>query len=261
MNIVAVDDEKLLLYELLNELEKVFPNADLIGFDEGEDALEYIEKMDERLDYAFLDIKLRGMTGIQLAKQIKDRKPEAKIIFCTAYSDYALEAYQVHAVGYIMKPVTEEKIREQLEALQQILRSPVMEDDGRLNVHTFGTFEVFRNGKPLVWEREKAKELLAYLIDRRGAAVSNAGIAVVLWEDDSKARNVQTILSSLRKTLKNAGCEDILLRARNATSIDVKKVHCDLYDFLCGNTLAINMYHGEYMEQYGWAENTRENLS
>lgn len=261
MNIIAVDDEQLLLYELLNELEKVFPDADLIGFDEGEDALEHIEKMKGHLDYAFLDIKLRGMTGIQLAKQIKDRKPETKIIFCTAYSDYALEAYQVHAVGYIMKPVTADKIKEQLEALKQILKSPVIEDDGKLNVHTFGTFEVFRKGKPLVWEREKAKELLAYLIDRRGAAVSNTGIAVVLWEDDSKTRNVQTVMSSLRKTLKNAGCEDILIRARNATSIDVKKVHCDFYDFLGGNSLAVNTYHGEYMQQYGWAENARSNLS
>lgn len=78
MNIIAVDDEQLLLYELLNELEKVFPDADLIGFDEGEDALEHIEKMKGHLDYAFLDIKLRGMTGIQLAKQIKDRKQKTR---------------------------------------------------------------------------------------------------------------------------------------------------------------------------------------
>lgn len=253
MNIIALDNKRL-LYGLICELDKVFPKDNVVGFDNSEEVLSYAKRLRGHLDYAFMDTKLKEMSGIQFARELKELKPETKIIFCTANPDYALEAFQVDAVGYIMKPITEEKIRKKLEGLQEIIMNPPMRDECKLIVRTFGNFETFMNGKPLRWEREKAKELLAYLIDRRGAVVSNKDIAIVLWADESKTRNVQTVMSSLRKTLKNAGCEDILIKGRNATAVDTKKVYCDLYDFLRGNSWAVNAYHGEYMEQYEWAK-------
>lgn len=123
-------------------------------------------------------------------------------------------------------------------------------------VHTFGNFEAFWKDRPLDWERDKAKELLAYLVDRRGAAVSSAEIALVLLGDDAKVRNVQTIISSLRKTLNSVGAGDVLIKRRNRTAIDVSKIQCDMYDFLDGDTRAERAYQGQYMSNYSWAEFT-----
>ena len=114
MNILAVDDEPIMLWSLKDSLEKVFSKNDdtVKSFDEIDNAMNYIDSLgEERLDYAFLDIKLRGINGIDFAALIKEKKPGVRIVFCTAYSDKALDAFKINAIGYLLKPITEEKIR------------------------------------------------------------------------------------------------------------------------------------------------------
>ena len=257
MNILAVDDEPLMLRVLSDNLKKIFsaPGARVWSFDEVEDIFQAEALWRDPPQYAFLDIKLRGILGLELAKHIKERSPATRILFCTAYSDYGVEAFSVQAVGYILKPVTEQKLRDAIAQVEELLGQTVPRHE-KLRVQTFGNFEVFSANRPLVWERSKAKELFAYLIDRRGASVNNTEIALALWEDDSKVRSVQTILASLRKTLARAGAADVLLRTFNRTSIDPKKVDCDLYDYLAGDVRAVNAYQGEYMTNYSWGEFT-----
>ena len=146
------------------------------------------------------------------------------------------------------------------EQLDQILTKPSKKPGVVVRVQTFGEFEVFVNNKPLVWERKKARELMAYLVDKRGAAATTAEIALTLWDDDSKIRSVQTIISSLRKTLRKAGVTDVLVKSRNRTAVDVSKICCDLYEFIDGNVAAVNAYRGEYMSNYSWAEFTNGHL-
>ena len=258
MKVIAVDDEQILLMGLTDKLKKAFPEGtDIKSFTDADDALSYVDgALPEKIDYAFLDIQLCGVTGIELAKAIKERMPLIRIIFCTAYSDYALEAFGVHAMGYLMKPVSLEQIRQTVADIDSFfdivsgkagIKKTDVEGSEKLRVQTFGNFEAFAHGKKLVWEREKAKELLALLVDRRGAAVSNAEIAIALWEDDQKVSHVNTIVSSLRKTLNEAGMKNVLVKSRNQTAIDVNNVDCDLYSFLDGDVRAVNAYNGEYM--------------
>lgn len=67
-------------------------------------ALEWAK--DTRPDVAFLDIQLRGMTGIQLAEKLKEMYPDLPIVFVTGYREYAFDAIQLHVAGYLLKPVT-----------------------------------------------------------------------------------------------------------------------------------------------------------
>ena len=105
MLILAVDDETLMLNMLVETLKNVFSDERYVvmGFDDGKEALEYVSSSEESLPYAFLDIRLRGMLGIELAKEIKEIRSETRIIFCSAYTEYALDAFSVHAVGYLLK--------------------------------------------------------------------------------------------------------------------------------------------------------------
>ena len=244
---------------MTENLKKIFcAKSDAVfAFDEAAQAVAFLKKGAASIDFAFLDVKLRGMLGIDLAVEVRKKYPAARIIFCTAYSGFTLDAFNVYAVGYLLKPITEEKIRGVLDQLRLMLPTRTQ---SRLRVQAFGHFAVFHQGKPLHWHRKKAEELLAFLIDRRGAAVSNSEIAMILWEDDSKVRNVQTILSSLRQTLREAGCEDVLLHTRNQTAIDVARVDCDYYDYLAGLPNAAGEYQGEYMSNYSWAEFTNGKL-
>ena len=107
---------------------------------------------------------------------------------------------------------------------------------------------------------EKAKELLAYLIDRYGSSVTTEQIAVVLWEDrpyDRTLKNyVATVVKALRNALGDAGVEDILIKTHNHLAVDVQKFKCDSYDFEKWDVAAINSFRGEYMADYSWAEFT-----
>lgn len=263
MKILAVDDERLVRKGLVEELNKVFPGAEIDDFEDGKAAISFVKEVSEsqqNIAYAFLDIKLRGMTGIELAKEIKGLMPDIKVVFCTGYSEYAFEAYAVFAKGYLMKPVTAEDIEKMLDAMDGDWRKQLRQASGILTVQTFGNFEVFVNDKLLAFKREKAKELLAYLIDRNGASATSAEIAAVLWEDKPFDRSLKsqysTVVASLKETLREAGVEDVLIKSWNHLAIRRDKVKCDVYDFLEGDVAAINTYRGEYMNNYSWAEFT-----
>ena len=112
--------------------------------------------------------------------------------------------------------------------------------------------------------RLKAKELLAYLVDRKGAGVTMGELSAVLWEEGpdtlSRQSNLRNLISDLRKTLCDVGAEGILLKTRNTIAIDADAVDCDYYDFLRHIPYAVNRYQGEYMSQYSWAELTAASI-
>ena len=261
MYILAADDERIMLKELITELKQVFPNGDIQGFQEPLEAEAWameLAREGKKLDYAFLDIRMRGMNGIELARRLKLLHPGTVLIFCTAYTEYAFDAVGMYAKGYLMKPISAQNIIRTLDEMVYDWRKSQEVQVERFWIKTFGNFEVFVDGQPLVFEREKAKEMLAYLVDRSGASVTTEQLAVVLWEDrayDRTLKNyVSTVLGSLRKTLRKVGKEDILIKTRNHLSVNPEKIKCDAYDYEKGIVAAVNSFRGEYMVNYSWAE-------
>ena len=263
MYVLAVDDERLALDNLAIELKSVFPNTEVHCECKPQEALEWAETINNdgaTLRYAFLDIEMGSFSGLELARKLKQIFPNVIISFCTAYSQYALEAYGLYAKGYLLKPVSAKSIELMLDEMVTDWRAEAGKEKHLVKVQSFGNFEVFLDDKILKFEREKAKELFAYLIDRHGSTVTTKEIAMVLYEDaeyDQKTKNIVTkIVSSLRNTLKKAGIDDILVKTWNHLAIDVSKIKCDAYDFEAGDVTAINSFHGEYMKDYSWAEFT-----
>lgn len=260
MNILAVDDEPLALDALTGAVHRALPEADIFPFRTGPEGLKCAQA--NPVDVAFLDIDMREMSGLALAVRLKELRGETNIVFITGYSDYALEAMNLYASGYLLKPVTPEKILSAMEHLRHPVARP---KSGKLRVQCFGSFEVFADGKPVSFPRRKSKELFAYLIDRRGVQVSMAEIAEALWEDGkydlSRNNQIHSFLHDLIKTLDALGEKDVVLRQRNAISVDVSRVDCDVYLCMSGSPAAINAYTGEYMTQYAWAEFTAGTLT
>jgi len=257
MNIIAVDDESDALWCIEEAIRKAVPGCDLKTFTNPKDALEHAKW--HFVTVAFLDIEMRGMTGLDLALRLKELNPKTNIIFVTGYSDYTGNALRLRASGYIMKPASVGQIQDEIENLRY---PPIMQ---HLYIQCFGAFEVFADGKPLSFQRTKSKELLAYLIDRKGAAANTGDIIGALWEDEpvsaSVCSQVRTVFAELCKALKAAGADDWIIKSRNSFSVDPDKISCDYYEFLNGNVTALNTYAGEYMSQYSWAEMTNGWLS
>lgn len=254
MRIVCVDDEALIAQNtaaLCRKLPYVEETVTLTG---AKKALDWFEK--NRAEIAILDIDMTGMNGLQLAARIRAASPETKIIFLTGYNQYAVDAFKLRASGYLMKPVDEDELAEEIEYA-------VSTDHGKHDEHvvirTFGGFDVFAGGRLVNFKQKKCKELLAVLVDRQGASVSRQEAFAVIYEDRQYDRPMQkqfdAIIRSMRDSLREYGIDDIFEMQRGQMRIMAEKVSCDLYRFLAGDADAVNSYRGEYMSGYSWASN------
>lgn len=259
MKAIAVDDKKMPLEALVEAIEEAEPGINLTSFRNPLDVLAWEGVGD--VDVAFVDIDMPGMSGIQLAQELKMRNAKVNVIFATGFHEYTGDAMRLHASGYLMKPITAEKVRHELDDLRHPLETVTTK---RLYVKCFGNFEAFVDGAPLEYSRSRTRELFAYLVDRRGSVVSNNEVEAVLWEDESSEKGVhsylRTLTSDLRRSLESKGLGDVLIKRRGALGVDPSLFDCDYYQFLEGLPSAVNAYHGEYMSQYSWAEMTLANL-
>ncbi|MCR5654502.1 MAG: response regulator [Lachnospiraceae bacterium] len=257
MNIIAVDDEKIALEGVLKALKNTVPDAEITGFSKADDA--YLFARGHEVDVALLDISMRGENGVDLAGKLQQIYPKVNIIFTTGYDHYAVDAFKLHASGYILKPVTTEKLKQEFSHLR-FDHSQVNERDiRRLVIRTFGNFEVFVDGMPVKFQYRKTKELLAYLVDRKGAFCSMKELMSVLWEDDDGDHSsyLKNVRSDLMNTLKSYDCDDVIVKQRGQMAIVPSRITCDYYSYLKAKGEG---YNGEYMTQFSWAENTQAGL-
>lgn len=254
MKILCVDDEPLALEMLTEAIQEAKPDAELKAFRKQSELLAQAEQ--NGCDIAFLDIHMRGMNGVELAKKLKEVNPKMNIIFVTGYDEYTGDAMRLRASGYVMKPVTKEKLEEELKEL----RFPIEpKSDAILKVQCFGNFDVFTpDGTPVHFERSKSKEVFAYLVHRHGSSCTVKEIAAALFEDepyDTKQQAyLQKIFSAMMKSLKKIGAEKVVNKSYNSMSVNVNMLDCDYYRFLELDAGAVNSYQSEYMSQYYWAD-------
>lgn len=255
MKILVVDDERLARLRMEKLLETACPGA-VVYF-----AANYMEAMKmplEQIHVAFLDIEMPKVNGIELAKMIQEVNPTINIIFVTAYSTFALEAYKLYASGYVEKPCTVEMIQKEMAHL----RYPIVER--HLLVRCFGNFEAFCEGESLYFKRRAAKDILAYLVHLRGSSASTSELIAVLWEDEMEADRrrdyFRSLIASLRATLKSYNLEDVFINRRDHFAINVNLIDCDYYRYINGDKDPIIQFRGEYMNQYSWGEETKAAL-
>ena len=254
MRILCIDDEPLMRKMVELAVKEAKPDADVQVFERQADLLKSAE--DDGCDIALLDIHMRGMNGVDLARMLKGVNPKMNIIFVTGFSEYKGDAMDLKASGYIMKPVTKEKVAAELEDL----RFPIVpKKDALLRVQCFGNFDVFTpNGEHVHFERSRSKEVFAYLVHRHGSSCTTREICAALFEDapyDKKQQNlIQTTITSLISSLKKIGAEAAITRSYNALAVNVDVLDCDYYRFAELDAGAVNAYQNEYMSQYYWAE-------
>ena len=255
MKIIAVDDEKIALEALASAIKAIVTEDEVVSFRYPEDALEYAKE--NVCDIAFLDVEMVGMSGVELAEALKSYNSEINIVFCTGYGNYRDAAFELHASGYLMKPITPEKVKRELENL----RRPIFEKK-KLKVQTFGNFEVYIDGRPLAFKYRRTKELFAYLVDRVGAMCTVGEIIGILFEDEGGREDYfQKLRRDLLSTLEEVGCAGAIVHKRGMLGVVVTEIRCDYYDFLNNKKDLATSYFGEYMSQYSFAEYTNAQLN
>nr|WP_314862363.1 LytTR family DNA-binding domain-containing protein [uncultured Undibacterium sp.] len=153
---VVAEDESLLREALLEQLGKVWPGLEIVAAcDDGASALEAI--IESQPDVAFLDIRMPGLSGIDIAEAMKDHSPHTQIVFVTAYDQYAIDAFEKGAVDYLLKPVTYDRLSATVQRLQNRAEKELNAVAGLLqqlnigNSRSIAAFQGAQKNEPLVW--------------------------------------------------------------------------------------------------------------
>ena len=256
MKCLIADDEPWILKDVHRTAMKVFgPGTEFFLAENSDRALALLEE--HTVQIALLDIEMPSIGGLELAKRIREKSPCTNVIFVTGHEKYALEAFGAYASDFLVKPVNEMSLRRAYENL----RFPIP----MLEIRCFGHFEVFYGGTAVNFKRSQCKEVLAFLIDKRGGGVSEEEIRYLLWSEaedtEKKRRYVRNIISDVRAAFKECGLENIVGNdGKGNYHVDAIGFYCDYYDYLEGKREFSREELGSYMEQYDWAEGRRVSL-
>lgn len=281
---ILVDDERLALMKLEFML-KEFPTVHIAAtYTDSFQAVQ--EAPSVHPDVIFIDIEMPEMNGIQAAEILQEACPHAKIVFVTAYNHYAVDAFELNAVDYIMKPVRHDRLLKTIQRLEdQMSRMPkgtIVEE--ALMIRCLQSLRFERGGQALNtlrWRTSKAQELFAFLLHHRNRFVSKDSLIDLLWPEFNRKKastHLYTTIYQVRQCLKQSeidlhinnitGGEGYILET-GSIQIDVNKweqsiialeairddnyaVHQELFDLYSGD------YFGDY--DYLWAEGERQRL-
>ena len=254
MKVIYVDDEPMQIKNFCLTTEGMKRIDSLETFETGQDALEWVKE--HSIDVAFLDIEMPVMNGIDLAKKLREINSNIRIIFVTAYAQYALDAFGVDAIGYLLKPYTSEDIEKQLKKAFYMRDIPKTD----IQIKTMPNLQIWVNGNPLVLGQTKQVELLAYFVHRGEEGVTKLDAMETLWSGYSTESVYWTTMSRLKSLLDEAGISNLIISKGQAKCINMVIVDCDLYRMLNGDDTIIRNYKGQYLEEYVWAADRKQQL-
>ncbi|WP_270166595.1 response regulator [Paenibacillus sp. SYP-B4298] len=285
MRAILVDDEKLALMHLKKMLERDVQGVEVVGmFTDPVQVLDEAKKLSP--DVMFLDIQMPEINGLEMGEQLQLQLPSTEIVFVTGYDQYAVQAFDLCALDYLMKPINRERLRKTVDRLRARLdtHKPVYSRDSQVMLHCFQSLKLqLQGGEPelIRWRTNKAQELFAYLLHSRQRMVNRDTLIELFWPDiepDRGATQLYTTIYLIRRVLKtfNAGIDLQKGRLDAGYKLDIGDVLIDSEEWerqlkelppLDVRSAPLHErilfeYKGDYFGDYGylWAEPERERL-
>ena len=259
MTVLIVLENETELFKTRDLIIEIVPDADLLCFENSPPALAAARSRE--IDVAVLDTKLTELAGIDFGQYLQDLYPFINLIYLSEDKELGYAAMNQHASGYLLKPASRDNLQRELEDLRH---PAAQKNQKRLFAQTFGNFDLFVDGKPVAFKYSKTKEIVALLINNRGAQTSNGEIIATLWEDDGDPEKKASYLSNLRQDLQNTFTKlklnGVILKQRGSMAIAKDRIECDLYDWLENKQNSKYQYLGDYMNQYSWPETVHAEL-
>jgi len=283
MKIILIDDEYLSL-NFLEQLLQKMGNVQIVGkyMDpfEGKEAI-----FQQEVDVVFLDIHLPEINGIALAEQILEKKPKLQIIFVTAYDDYAIQAFELNALDYLLKPIGTERLLKTWRRIQDRVPAQTVDNvsfNQPLQIKLFRQLSIETEDQQstfIRWRTSSAQELFLYLLQHRGQLVRKSVMVDLLWPDTDTSKTysqLYTAVYHIRKILQRFEphiklenvMEGYILSLENVqVDVDEWEKHLRALPPLTDKTIdeyekLMAAYTGDYLQEYEywWAESERHRL-
>lgn len=287
MKVILVDDEPLALKYLERQLLKLDTmSIDVIG--------TYTNPFEGRneilardVDIVFLDISLPELNGIELAEQLLEQKPHLCIVFVTGYHEYAVTAFELNAVDYIVKPVQLDRVAKTMERLRSRIASrpeEVMESNRSIRMTMFRQVMIEQPNEQgqfalLHWRTTRAQEIFIYLLQHRGQLVRKSALIDMLWPEfdmDKAYPQLYTAIYHIRKTLEPYDTRFQITNTTEGYVLNMEGVQLDIEEwenwFMSNTSVSaesierhiemMKLYTGDYLQEYDywWAEGERQRL-
>lgn len=271
---IIVDDEQFALTTLKNKLTQ-FSNVQVVetylGSEFNIDNLHNLQ-----VDVIFLDIEMGKQDGLQFADLIHEKFPNIQIVFVTAHDEYAVKAFELESLDYLLKPVTTARMSKTIDRLierKKQLPSNIDVKKSSFAINCFNEFQFLKDNLPIPFKTVKVKELLAFFVVHQDTPLHRDVLIEALWpnQDYNKSKiNFHTCLSHLRKLLKNYGFEDCILLVNHSYTFSLTNVPVDIQQFqeisqsidvvdksnVINAERCIELYKGPLFDlnHYDWAE-------
>lgn len=282
LHIAIIDDEHLALRYLdllLNKIEGVHVTGKYIDAD---DLINHVQA--QHVDAVFIDIHMPAIKGTDLAEQLLNSNPSLHIVFVTAYNEYAVKAFELNAVDYILKPVKLERLA---VTVQRIIERKTAEQDmlsgkSKFVINDFGSLQIYQGGKRIdvKWRTSKAKELFAYFIHYHDNTIRKSELIDLLWNNlpwEKANAQLYTAVYQIRKVMQKINAPIKIVSQKEFYQIDIdNKIQVQSHEFkLAAQSLlkgkgvdaeqyftVLEAYQGEYLAEldYSWAVKEREIL-
>ncbi|WP_144510265.1 response regulator [Bacillus sp. FJAT-22090] len=271
---ILVDDE-ILSISLLEYKLQDFPNINIAKVYTHPDQV-LSDLATKKIDVAFLDVEMGEMNGLDLAELILSIQPSVHIVFVTAHMEYAVQAFEINSIDYLLKPVTTKRLQKTINRLTEKIETnnnSVPNDSiAPISIKCFNELQVFHNNQLIPFKTLKVKELFGFLLTHMNTYINRDILIDTLWpeHDYQKSKiHLHTCLSHLRKMLKELGYPNCITFANQSYYFTLDPVICDAIEFDKGiKSLTVidstniqqaenisQLYTGAFMELngYNWA--------
>lgn len=280
---IIIDNEKPAIDILKILLERTGQVKVLKSFLSADDAFSSFPNL--KPDVAFLDIEMPGTNGLELAEKLLAINSSMEIIFVTAYDQYALEAFRVNALDYLLKPISLDDVEQTIARVNKRKGSSLVSTEKSSysgHIHCFGKLSVFGsiNDKPVKWRTSKAEELFAFMLQNLNEEVSKWRICEELWPEcdaDKIDIHLHTTIYKMKKVLTDTGIKFDYKFINGCYKLSLSNISIDTaeFDSAVGSDIiitadnidsyerAFSLYKGNYLEENGyiWALSKTEEYS
>lgn len=284
MKVILIDDDESMLIIMRKMLDNISDIQILGAFQCLKEAENFL-KSDNIIDIIFIDINMPEENGIDFTKRVLKDRETTKIIFITSHKEYALDAFEVYAFDYIVKPVNRERLTESINKIRKksdtVKNVDLLDtEDYLITISCFGGLEIrSSDGKVIKLPSSKCEELISYLLLNRGKYVSKWRIIEDLFsgmEISNAEIYLNTTIYKLRKTLQPYGLKEAIKNSNQSYKLDISSIYVDFIEFenkvnslynkklTTMNAIEVeNMYTGDLLgdKEYCWSLPEKERLT
>ncbi|NEW08336.1 response regulator [Paenibacillus sp. SYP-B3998] len=241
MKVILVDDEPM-MHLILSEMLIKLPGVHVAGaFTDTKSAASFLKENTD-IVLAFVDLSMPGESGMEFAAKIEASDSSVQVVFVTSHKEFALEAYELSVLDYLVKPVSQERLERAVNralANQRIIRSsslsaPVSAEPGKIVLTMLGDVAVSNEVGRTKWISRKCAEVFAYLLLYRGKRIPRSRLVTDIFggmQQTGAENYLNTTVYQLRKSLEPLGMREVVRSENDGYALDLKDPVIDYVEF------------------------------